>query len=247
MTDLTTDAFLGGRLQLRQPRKGYRAGIDPVLLAAAVPARAGQSVLDLGCGVGAAALCLGTRVPGLALTGVERNPDYAALAAQNGAALGLQVVQADLSDLPAELRQRQFDHVIANPPYFGAAHRTRAGDAGREGGRGEDTPLDLWLDVAARRLAPRGALHVVQRMDRLPDLLAACAGRVGSVEVLPLSARLGRAPHLLILRARKGGRAPFVLHAPCVLHQGARHERDADDYAPQISAVLRDAQALGWP
>ena len=78
--ELTHDGFLGGRLHLWQPRRGYRAGVDPVLLAASVPAQAGQSVLDLGCGAGAAMLCLGVRVPGLDLNGLEVQPDYAALA-----------------------------------------------------------------------------------------------------------------------------------------------------------------------
>ena len=81
----TRDAFLGGKLRLRQPRRGYRAGIDPVLLAASVPARPGQSVLDLGCGAGAAALCLAARVGGLRLAGLERQADYAELARANAA------------------------------------------------------------------------------------------------------------------------------------------------------------------
>ena len=98
--DLSHDAFLGGRLHLWQPKAGYRAGVDPVLLAASVPAKAGQSVLDLGCGVGTAALCLGARVPGLGLVGVERQADYAALAARNG----LETFCADLTDMPDALK-----------------------------------------------------------------------------------------------------------------------------------------------
>ncbi len=247
--DLSRDAFLGGRIALFQPRSGYRAGTDPVLLAAAVPAKTGQSVLDLGCGAGAAVLCLAARVPGLTLTGIERQPAYAALARRNSAENGvaLDVAEADLAALPPVLRQQQFDHVIANPPYFDPDRRTGARDAGREAALSEDTPLQVWIDVAARRLAPRGLLHVVQRAERLPDLLSACSGRLGSVEVLPFSARTGRAPHLVILRARKGGRAGFVLHAPVVLHTGARHEGDGDSYTPEITAVLRDGAALPWP
>lgn len=241
--DLSCDAFLGGRVHLWQPRKGYRAGLDPVLLAAAVPAKPGQSVLDLGCGAGAAALCLGARVPGLTLTGVEVQQDYASLARRNG----LDVVQADLTHLPPDLRQVRYDHVIANPPYFDPARRTPAKNAGREVARAEDTRLSDWITVAARRLAPRGYLHVVQHVSRLPDLLAACQERLGSVEVLPLCARMGRAPHLVILRARKEGRAEFVLHASLALHAGDRHVSDRDDYAPEISAILRDAAPLKWP
>ena len=116
--ELTTDAFLGGRLAIRQPKAGYRAGIDPVRLAAAVPARSGETVLELGCGAGVAALCLGRRVPGLALAGIERQGDYAVLARENAAANGIafEVVEGDLARMPASLRARSFDHVIANPP-----------------------------------------------------------------------------------------------------------------------------------
>jgi tRNA1(Val) A37 N6-methylase TrmN6 len=248
--DLTCDAFLGGRLRLWQPRKGYRAGIDPVLLAACVPAHAGQTVLELGCGAGAASLCLAVRVPGLRLTGVELQPVYADLARRNGLDNGidLTVVDGDLSCLPAQLRQRQFDHVIANPPYFRTGAHSPAADPGRCIALGErETPLADWIDVAARRLSPKGHLHMIQRTDRLPDMLAACSGRLGSIEVLPLAARAARAPELVILRARKGGRAGFRLHAPVVLHSGDRHDLDRDSHAPEIQSVLRDAAAFPWP
>ncbi|KUJ76418.1 methyltransferase [Ruegeria marisrubri] len=248
-SDLTCDDFLGGRIRLWQPREGYRAGVDPVLLAASLPARAGQSVLELGCGAGAAILCLAARVSGLGLTGVELQPAYAELARRNAAgnAAELEVVEGDLSALPAEMKQRQFDHVLANPPYYRSGAHSPATDEGRSVALGERTPLALWFDVAAKRLAPKGYLHVIQRADRLPEMLAACSGRLGSIEVLPLSARAGRAPELLILRARKGGRAAFRLHAPLILHAGDRHLRDADSYTPEISAVLRDGAALPWP
>ncbi|NJS39430.1 MAG: methyltransferase, partial [Rhodobacteraceae bacterium] len=116
---LSDDKFLSGRLSLLQPLKGYRAATDPVLLAAACPAKAGDSVLDLGCGAGAAALCLGQRVPGLHLAGLELQADYADLARQNATRNGmaLEVHEGDLARMPAALR-RDFDHVIANPPYY---------------------------------------------------------------------------------------------------------------------------------
>lgn len=247
--DLTCNAFLGGQLHLWQPESGYRAGVDPILLAAATPAQTGQSVLELGCGAGAAILSLGARVPGLALTGVELQPNYAGLARRNAGEnrIDLEVVQADLNALPSELRQRQFDHVIANPPYYREGAHSSAQDAGRSRALGEVTPLADWIAVAAKRLAPKGYLHVIQRADRLPDLLAACAGRMGSPEVLPLSARADRKPDLIVLRARKGGRAAFILHAPRILHEGSRHERDGESYTAEIKEVLRDGAALVWP
>ncbi|WP_424832350.1 tRNA1(Val) (adenine(37)-N6)-methyltransferase [Ruegeria sp.] len=244
--DLSCNDFLGGRVRLWQPKAGYRAGVDPVLLAASVPAEPGQSVLELGCGAGAAILCLAARIPGLQLIGVELQAAYAELAGRNADDNGvsLDVVQADLSALPGELRQRQFDHVIANPPYYRAGAHSAAADKGRSIALGEETPLEHWIDVAAKRLAPRGCLHMIQKADRLPDMLVACQTRLGSVEVLPLSARVGRRAELVILRARKSGRAAFQLHAPLILHNGDRHEEDGESYTPQVSAVLRDGAAL---
>ena len=244
-SDLTCNDFLGGRVRLWQPRSGYRAGVDPVLLAASVPAQAGQSVLELGCGAGAAIQCLMARVPHLKATGVELQAGYADLARRNSEQnAAITVVEADLNALPNDLRQEQFDHVIANPPYYRAGAHSPATDAGRQIALGEDTPLEDWINVAARRLAPRGYLHMIQRADRLPDMLAGCAGRLGSIQVLPLVPRADRASELVILRARKGGRAAFRLHAPLILHLGDRHVEDGESYTPKVSAVLRDRADL---
>ena len=239
-TELTHDAFLGGKLHLWQPRRGYRAGVDPVLLAASVPAKPGQSVLDLGCGVGAAALCLGARVPGLRLLGIERQPDYAALAARNG----LEVVTADIAAPPVELPEQSFDHVLANPPYFDRSAGHRAQDSGREASMGMDTPLAVWMDAAARSLRHKGHLHLIHRAERVPEILGASKGRLGSPELWPLCPRIGKAAELVIFRARKNGRADFVLHAPIALHTGTEHVADRDTYRPEIQAVLRESAAL---
>ena len=242
----TLDAFLGGRLQIRQPRRGYRAGVDPVLLAASITARPGQSVLELGCGVGTAILCLGRRLPGLAMTGVELQPDYAELARHNAKAndLPLDVITADLLALPAELRQRRFDHVMMNPPYFDRDAGTSAADPGRDTALGGATPLADWLDIGARRLAPKGYLTLIQRMERLPEALTALQGRLGSIVIRPVAGRPERAPGLFILRARQEGRAPFRLLPTLVMHIGATHDGDKDSYTPQVAAILRNGADL---
>lgn len=245
--DLTRDTILGGRVHLWQPRKGYRAGVDPIFLAAWVPAKPGQSVLDLGCGAGAACLSLAARVPGLRLTGLERQPLYAALARRNGAENGqqIEVVEGDLAQMPEALKQRVFDHVIANPPYFRRDRSLAGPDAAREGAMGEETPLADWVRAAAKRCRPRGYVSFIHRTERLPELLAAFDFCLGSLETFPLIPREGRDSQLSLVRGRKEGRAAFRLHAGLVVHSGPAHQTDGEDYTPEALGILRDAAPLG--
>ena len=241
--DLTHDGFLGGRVVLAQPRHGYRAATDPVWLAAACPARAGQSVLELGCGAGAALACLAARVPGLTLTGLELQPAYADLARRN-LPEGAEVVEGDLARMPQALRARRFDHVIANPPFFAPDAGLRPADPGRGTAHVEETPLAVWIDAGLRRLADRGTLTLIHRTERLADMLAPLSGRAGDVRILPLAARSGRAADRVIVQARKGTRAPLRLLPPFVVHEGDRHPGDVAHFTPQAQAVLRDAGPL---
>ncbi|MBQ0809376.1 methyltransferase [Roseovarius sp.] len=247
--ELSFDAFLGGRLRIAQPKTGYRAGVDPVLLAASVPTRAGQTLLDLGCGSGIAALCVMARVPGVMAAGLEVQPAYATLARRNSATngLALDVTEGDIADMPATLRARQFDHVIANPPYFDRLHSTAAEDAGRERAMGEALPLADWVRAAARRTLSGGTVTFIQRAERLPDLLTPMAAHLGSIEVLPLIPRRGRAARLILVRGRKGGRAAPRLHDGWLLHAGENHGQDGEDYTAATSDVLRNAAALPFP
>lgn len=239
---LTRDGFLGGRVQLWQPRSGFRSGIDAVLLAAAVPAEPGQSVLDLGTGAGAAGACLMARVPGATVTGVELQPAYAELAQRNGLS---EVVTADLTDLPAGLRARRFDHVMMNPPYFRSHAASPAPDPGRAKARGETADLADWIRTGAARLQPKGTLTVIQRADRLDDVLAALPAFVGSRLLQPLAPRVGRDATLVIVQGRHSGRADLRLRPALILHDGDRHEADAEAYSPKARAILRNAEALG--
>lgn len=244
MSELSLDDFLGGRLSIAQPRRGYRSGADAVMLAAACAAKPGQTVLELGCGAGVASLCLGWRVPGAVLTGLERQADYAGLARQNAArnAIPLRVIEGDLARMPAELRAESFDHVMANPPFFQGG--TAPEDAGRGEARHEDTPMQIWVDAALRRLRPGGVITLIQRADRLDSLLLALSGRAGGVTILPIAARAGREAGRVIVAARKGSRAPLRLLSPFVMHAGSAHLSDGEDLSAAASAVLRDGRPI---
>ncbi len=251
------DRLLGGRVRLIQPLRGYRAATDPVLLAAGVSARPGAWVLDLGCGAGAAAFCLAARVPGLELHGLEVQPAYLALARENAALNGVAIMlhEGDVAAPPRALRQLAFDHVMLNPPYHAetaiaspvagrdmahreGAHREGAGEAG--------TSLGDWIAAALARLKPKGWLSVIHRAGRAPELLRLLDGPAGAIALLPLVARAGRDAGRVIVRARKGAKAPFRLLSPLVLHAGSAHVRDEDDFSPEAAAVLRDAAALDF-
>ncbi|OUD10057.1 methyltransferase [Marivivens niveibacter] len=246
MTDLTRDDFLGGRLRLYQPANGYRAGVDPVLLAAATPIKSGETLLELGCGVGAASLCAATRVAGIRATGIELQPDYADLARRNAAEndLPFDVITADLRALPADIRNTQFDHVIMNPPYYLRDASTPATDKGRDTALGGDTPLADWITIGAKRIAPRGYLTLIQRIDRLPETVAVVHSLLGSIVIQPIAPRQGRESGLFILSARKNGRAAFKLRPPLVMHDGVAHTADGESYTTVVKSILRDGAEL---
>lgn len=239
----TEDLLLGGRVRLRQPRDGYRAAIDPVLLAAAVPAAPGERVLDLGCGAGAVLLCLLARCPELRVTAVERDPGMAALAqanaALNGAADRVEVVTADVAALPAAWQAGAFDQVVSNPPYLQAGradpspHPGRAA-AGVELGAG----VAAWIERGRRCLRHKGRITMVHRADRLGDLLAALGRGFGEVVVFPLWPKVGRDAGRVIVTARKGLRTPLRLAAGLVLHD------EDGGYAREADAALRGAGPL---
>ncbi len=250
MTEIITEnEYLGGKVRIRQPQTGYRAGVDAVLLASAVYALPGQTVLELGTGVGTAALCLAARVGNLQLCGVEIQQEYAALAKSNAALNNseFEVYRCNLEHLPDPLKQRRFDHVIANPPYFDRRNGHAAHDVGRETAMGEQTPLSTWIKVATKRVAPRGHVTFIHRAERLGDLLAAMPPTLGSIQVQNFQPRVGRDAHLVIVRARHSGRAPLRIHAPILMHEGEEHRTDGEDYTPVIRAVLREGAALPMP
>ncbi len=240
MTDFTEDHLLNGRVALRQPAKGFRAGLDAVLLAAFVPAKPGETVLEAGPGTGAAFLCLAARVPELAIRAVEREAAMAALARENAARAGLsaQIEQGDVADLALARALGPVAHGFANPPYWpggtpppGAIRRAATHEAG--------PGLADWVGFLAAAIAPRGSLSLILPAARFDAAVAAMrdAG-FGAVELLPLWPRAGIAAKRVLLRARKGARSPAKIRPGLVLH-----EADGS-FTAAAEAILRDAAAL---
>ena len=248
--DVTKDAFLGGDLTILQPRDGYRAGIDAVLLAAATPVSGsvGERVLDAGAGVGVVGLSIARRVPTAHVTLAESEPQLAALARENVSANGLQervaVVQADITERAASLdamgiRADGFAHVVANPPFYVEGRGRRPKHAIRAAAH--EMPADSlgrWVRFLARVTAPGGSMTMIHRPDVLPELLQLLDKRFGALRVLPLHPRAGSPAVRIIVQGRKGSRAPLTVLSGLVLHN------QDNSFRPDVAGILRRGAAL---
>lgn len=239
-SNLTEDTLLGGKVRLLQPRKGYRVAVDAVLLAAAVEARAGERVLDLGAGVAAVGLCIAARVPGCAVVGIELQPALQELAQRNaflnGAEDRVRTIEHDLAaPLPADLGL--FDHIATNPPYLPAAVADPSPDPAKALATVESSAgLARWLEAATAAVKPAGALTIIHRSDRLEEIVAHLA-RLGFGEIatrlLPPAARV-------LVRARRAATLTRRVSSPLVLH------RAGGGYTDEAEAILRHGAPLAF-
>jgi tRNA1(Val) A37 N6-methylase TrmN6 len=240
---VTEDSLLGGRVRLVQPQEGYRVAIDPVFLAASVSAGPGDLVLDVGAGVGAAALCLAHREPNCQVRGVEMQRDLVRLAARNieinGFVGRLDIMVGDILRPPPRLAPSSFSHVMANPPYLPGGSATLAGDAGRVAAHveGEATLAD-WVRFCLTMARPKGTVTFIHRADRMEALLGELRARAGDIVVFPLWPGGNKPASRILVRARKEVGAPTRLSAGLILH-----EPDGR-YTPAAEAILRDGVGL---
>ncbi|MBW8815806.1 MAG: methyltransferase [Caulobacterales bacterium] len=245
MSAITEDRLLDGRVRLRQAARGYRAGLDAALLAAACDAGPGQRVLEAGCGVGGALLSAAVRQPGAAFTGVERDAAALALARENIALNGLQdrvaAIAGDVGQRFSGLGLAPFDAAMANPPFFDDPDSLRGPAAERRAAWMADDGLAAWIGFLAKSVREGGAITVIHRADRLGDLLALLADKAGSIQVRPIHPFADAPAKRVLVRAIKTGKAPLQLLPPLVLH-----DRDGAKHRPEVEAILRGEAALGW-
>ncbi len=238
--DLTTDTLYHGVITLQQPANGYRVGLDAMLLAGCVTLKNGQTVLELGCGVGAVLHALAHRARSdamqVAFTGIELQPEMANLARSNAIAnnFALAIVDGDVTDKQLLATLGTFDQVICNPPYHpahaspSAAHECRT-TAHMEVADG----LANWLQAANRFLKPKGTLTMIHRADRLHEYLPLCAKFLGDLTVIPFWPKAGEPAKRVIVTGRKGARGGLTMHPGLVLH-----DSETGHHTPEAETIV---------
>lgn len=241
--ETTLDGLLNRRLWLEQPAKGFRIAVDTVLLASAVPAKPGESVLELGCGVGGALLALGVRVQGVSVTGIEIQPELAELCAANiernippPRRDDFRVLVGDATCLPDELGD--FNHVMMNPPYHDRGRHDVSADPCRRMANAErEGDFPKWVKTAQKKLKKGGVLTLIHRADRTKKIIEILAENFDEILVKPIYSKESSKSKRVIIHTKKGQFAQRVCK-PLVLHQ-----KDGK-YTDEAESLLRHAAEM---
>jgi tRNA1(Val) A37 N6-methylase TrmN6 len=236
----THDAFLGKSLWISQPKKGYRCGIDPIFLAAAVPACEGDHILDVGCGVGAASFCLLKRVCAVQVVGLEMQKELSQLSASNAK-------KNDFSNCFQEVCQTletyrpslPFDHIVTNPPFYNSGTDSPY-NSKRLAHREQNLTLKEWFSSSYKFLKPQGSLTTILHSERFTDCMETFYQKRVSFEVMPLWPKYNRSPKRLLIRVWKECSRPFRLLPGIVVHN------DDGSFTSQANDVLIRGQALDF-
>lgn len=237
---ISTDNFLDGKVRLRQSEKGYRATSDSVLLASAVLAKPGQTVLDVGCAGGVVSFCLNVRVPNLKLTGVDIQESLISMAKENNLLNEKEIVffKADILKKCPLLNGMQFDHVVTNPPFYanGCGRNNKEQDVAFH----EKESVEKWIRCCAKYVKAKGSLTLIHRVEALPEILNALQKTsLRGIQVIPFVKNFNTNPKRVIVRAFLGSKKPFEMTAPFVLH-----ENEGNGYTAQAEGILRFGKSL---
>ena len=238
--ELTKNKFLGNKLEIFQFTDGYRGNMDSVLVAASVTAESGQKVLELGCGNGVALCCLLHRVGGLEVYGIEVDKIVADLCRRNISLnkFKAKIFNGDIATSIRELKSVSFDHVFMNPPYFKKNSVKKSSISSLNQAKVETVPLSEWFSVAKKRCKPKGKITIIQRVERLPEIMKCLSGHFGQITVQPISSFKDASPKTVIVRATKSSSAAFTLLAPKIVHRRDPVSRKVV-YEEELKKILR--------
>ncbi len=245
---LTDDLFLGGALRMLQPKRGFRSGIDAVLLAASIPDCGAMRVLEAGCGAGVVSLAVAVRCGGAQVDAIEIEDVNVALAKQNAERNGLServsICLGDLYDPVSQLemlglKRNSYDFVVANPPFYDEREmRLSSNPLRRRAKRAVAETLEEWVRFLTAMAAPKGVISLIHRAEKLDEILDVLSGRFGGVKVLPLFPKPNEPANRVIVQGVKGSRAPLTLLQGVVLHD------TEGDYTQDVKAICAGPKVL---
>lgn len=240
--------FLGGQIKLKQPEHGPRAGTDAVLLAASIPAKPGQHILEAGFGSGVVSFCVAARVPGLKMTGVELQPSLIDLgrsnAEYNGFSDQLRLIEGDVTSSGASwhdmgLRQDSFDHSFANPPFYDALRgRHPQNTIKKTAHMAEADDLKSWVRFLIAHTKQRGTITFIHLPDALGDLLASMEKATGDICITPIFSKQGQPASRILVQGTKGRKGPIRIAPGLVMHN------QDGSFSSKAKSILQDGAAL---
>ena len=235
-------SVLNGRVKLFQPEKGFRTSIDSVMLAAACPARKGDNILDMGCGVGSVGLCVFSRVRDIILTGIDVQNLSIELAIKNAKAndVNAKFILSDVREYKVDNVDR-YDHIVCNPPYMELGKHLVSPNAHKALSNGHidgDIEIKDWVSAALRLLKSGGCFTMIHRADTVDRIIKAMGESFGAIEIIPLWPKVGFDAKRVIVRAIKDRKTPMKLHYGIVLHEAC------GKYTSKADEILRDCRGL---
>ncbi|MDP2193809.1 MAG: methyltransferase [Alphaproteobacteria bacterium] len=244
MDNLTVDYLLDGRIKFYQPVSGFRVAIDSIFLAAAVQAQPGESVLDVGSGVGAASLCLASRLENIKVLGLERQRTYVRLGYDNVMLNKfngrVEFLSGDLQTPPPRLAAGTFAHVMSNPPYYAHNHRPSENEDKAAANHLMDVDMQNWLRFSLLMLRPKGTLTLILTVDRLDEMLSLLYGKIGRIKIYPLWAGPHKEAKRFIIQGVKGIQGPARILPGMVLHTYT------GQYTEEANNILRNGKGIEW-
>ncbi|MGD9638764.1 MAG: tRNA1(Val) (adenine(37)-N6)-methyltransferase [Alphaproteobacteria bacterium] len=237
----TKDDFLGGKLKIIQPVKGYRGGIDPVILASSITPESGSCILEVGSGTGIASLCLASRVLNVSIKGIEKQEELYNFSLESAKFNNLEdrvsFFNADIKNAKKDIEHASFDYVITNPPYylpsFVSPNKLKA-----TANADSSADLDYWLKFCIRALKHKGTLAMIFNAERIDEIMTILYGRVGGITITPLWSKSDSDAKRVIIKARKGLKSPTAITKGLLLHN------EDGSFTDKASLILRQGDTL---
>lgn len=242
ITNYTKDKFLGGKILISQPKKGFRTSIDSIFLSAAVNLKKNNSILELGCGVGTIMCCLKERERNISVYGVELQKKYAEFAKKNLKDNNFEgkIFNSNIINLPNEILKKSFDHIIFNPPYLKKDTILESTiNEKKISIKESEVMLDDWIKIALKRCVNGGQINFVHRVERLSEILHLIGDKAGCIKILPIFSNKNKNSNRIIITAKKGSKSNLKIMPPLIVHKLKKNK-----YTKTAKKILYDGKII---